>query len=193
MDSGEQSPAPNGTARPDGSDPPPKSASEWLGVMYDQLRGLAAERLRREPHGHTLEPTALVHEAWLRLAQHADAGGVRDEAHFRALAAQSMRHILIDHARRKRARKRGGDRLRIALDDVASDDTSAAIDLIGLDEALGRLQTIDPRKGRVVELRFFGGMTTRQIADVLEISPKTAEADWYMARAWLRTQLASAG
>lgn len=178
----------NDSSRPPDTGGSPRSANEWLGTMYDQLRDLAADRLRREPYGHTLQPTALVHEAWLRLAKHAE-GTFRDEAHFRAAAAQTMRHILIDHARRKRSRKRGGDRMRVAIDDSVGKDAVAELDLIGLDEALERLHTVDPRKARVVELRYFGGMTTQQIADVLEVSRTTADSDWLMARAWLRTQL----
>lgn len=173
------------------------SAGAWLGVLYDQLRIMAAERLRGESAGHTLQPTALVHEVWLRLARQAE-GEFKDEGQFRAAAAQSMRQILIDHARRKKADKRGGGRLRVALEEVERDQAGARdgsglgageVDILQLEEAMERLRKLDERKLRVVELRFFGGMTMKQIGEALRISPKTAEADWYMARAWLRTQL----
>ncbi len=185
----EDGPTPAGS-----TDGAPRSANEWLNDLYGQLRAVAADRLQREQRGHTLQPTALVHEAWLRLARAAD-GAYRDEAHFRAAAAQCMREILIDHARRKKAQKRGGGALRVVLDDaVAAPDSAAAagktVDLVGLDEALKALEVLDARKCRVVELRFFGGLTLAQIGTTLGVSPKTAEADWYMARAWLRSRLA---
>ncbi|MBX3354907.1 MAG: sigma-70 family RNA polymerase sigma factor [Phycisphaeraceae bacterium] len=182
----------------------PGGPNAWLDTAYEQLRAMAAERLRAEGVGHTLQPTALVHEAWLRLAGSAQ-GAFKDEAHFRAVAAHTMRQILIDHARRKKAEKRGGGLLRVTLDAALNDfnpgastpasviGETAGVDLLELDDAMERLGVLDERKLRVVELRFFGGLTMKQIGTALDISPKTAEADWTMARAWLRSQLTAAG
>lgn len=159
-----------------------------LPLVYDELKGLAAAYLRKERVGHTLQPTALVHEAYLRLV---DQKGVdiQNRKHFLAVAARAMRQILIDYARRYRAAKRGGDRLRITLDEALAPDKKPDVDLIALDDALTELEKMDERKSRVVELRFFGGMTNEEAAHVLDVSPKTSEADWYMARAWLRRSM----
>jgi len=159
-----------------------------LPLVYDELKGLAAAYLRNERVGHTLQPTALVHEAYLRLV---DQKGVdiQNRKHFLAVAARAMRQILIDYARRHRAAKRGGDRLRITLDEALAPEKKPDVDLIALDDALTELEKMDERKSRVVELRFFGGMTNEEAANVLDVSPKTTEADWYMARAWLRRSM----
>lgn len=158
-------------------------------TAYEALRGLAAAYLHRDRRNHTLEPTALVHEAYLKLAA-ADGGGAwRSRTHFQAVAATAMRQILVDHARRRATEKHGGDRARITLcAEVASAD-AAELDVLALDEALRDLAVIAPRKARVVELRFFGGLTCAEAAADLGIASKTAEADWYFARAWLRRRL----
>jgi len=155
---------------------------------YDALRRLAASYLGRERVGHTLQPTALVHEAFLRLAD----GAYADQSHFRAAAAIAMRRILVDHARTRGAQKRGGDRLRITLiEGVTADEPD--IDLLALDEALDELGRVSPRRARIVELRFFGGLTTAEIGDAIGVSTRTVEGDWLFARAWLRKRLASDG
>jgi RNA polymerase sigma factor (TIGR02999 family) len=163
-------------------------AAAWTAELCEQLRGLAAGYLARERADHTLLPTALVNEAYIKLAR-AAGGPWRDANHFRAVAAAAMRQILVDHARRRAANKRGGDRLRTTLDDDALSTTAASADVLDLHEALDELAQLDQRKARVVELRFFGGMTCEEAAATLSVSPKTAEADWYMARAWMRLRI----
>ena len=177
------------TIEPDEPSPPakePKGASSpFLQSAYDALRGLAAAYLRRERSDHTLQPTALVHEAYLKLAS---GGGFKSETHFQAVAATAMRQILVDHARARGAQKRGGDWLRVTLSEGQA-DSGPDVDMLALDDALNELASLDKRKARVVELRFFGGMTTAEAAEEVGVSPKTAEADWYFARAWLRDRL----
>ena len=156
--------------------------------LYDELRRLAATLLRREAAGHTLQPTALAHEAWLRLA---DAEGLAawSRAHVLALAARVMRRVLIDHARRRAALKRGGARRRVTLCDVGTDDRRPGVDVLALDEALLAHAALDDRKARVVEFRFFAGMTMREVAEALDVSQTTAEDDWHFARAWLARRM----
>jgi RNA polymerase sigma factor (TIGR02999 family) len=168
---------------------------QMLPLVYEELRRLAAHYLRNEHAGHTLQPTALVHEAYMKLANGANAAGdaAQSQNEFRALASHAMRQILVDHARRRNTDKRGGGWLRITLDDAVGADHERELDLLALDEAMEGLAKLDARKCRVVELRFFGGLTCEEAAKELRISPKTAEADWYMARAWLRSRLTSAG
>lgn len=157
-------------------------------LLYDELRALAAALLRRAQAGHTLQPTALAHEAWLRLV---DSDRVRwqGRAQFLALAARVMRRVLIDHARRQGADKRGGEWHRVTLSDATPVLERAEVDLLALDEALTGLAALDGRKARVVEYRFFSGMTMVEVAEALGISETTAEEDWYFARAWLRRRL----
>lgn len=163
-----------------------------LPLVYEELRALARSHFREQAGNHTLQPTALVHEAFLRLVGPAGEK-LRDRDHFFAVAATAMRQILIDHARRKQADKRGGDRERITLDVVQPSEPEplmvGGIDVLMLEEALTTLAQRDPRKARVVELRVFGGLTCEQTAQVMGMPPKTVEADWYMARAWLRREL----
>jgi RNA polymerase sigma factor (TIGR02999 family) len=168
------------------------AADELLPHVYTELCALAQSLVRKERKGHTLDATALLHEAYLRLSA-ASLPDVQDRRHFIALVARAMRQALIDHARGRDSRKRGGDRLRVTLHDAALSVSSEAIDVLALDEALSRLAGLDARKCRVVELRFFGGLTFAESADVLGVSPKTVEADWYAARAWLRRELADGG
>lgn len=158
---------------------------------YEALRGLAAAYLRRERGDHTLQPTALVHEAYAKLA--GGASPFKSETHFQAVAANAMRQILVDHARARAAQKRGGDMLRITLSSDQAATAGPDVELLALHEALEELAGLDPRKARVVELRFFGGLSCAEAAEEVGISPKTAESDWYFARAWLRDRLSEEG
>lgn len=166
----------------------PGAVSELMPVIYDELRGLARTYLRREGAAHTLQPTALANEAYLRLVD-ADIAGLQGRLHFFAIAAKTMRRVLVDHARRKGAIKRGGGRARLTL---SSTDLEGAqpLDVLDLEEALEALAEHDERKARVVELRFFAGLAVKEVALLLGIAPKTVAADWYMARAWLERRIA---
>lgn len=165
------------------------SASRRLfALVYDELRALAGDMFRDQPPDHTLQPTALVHEAYLRLVNQQEAEWT-DRAHFLAVAAKAMRNLLIDHARKRKASKRGGGRERVALDAVMDSAAERSIDLLALDEALEELGRLHERQARVVELRFFGGLTVPAAAEVLEVSPASVDNDWRMARAWLTRQL----
>jgi RNA polymerase sigma factor (TIGR02999 family) len=156
-------------------------------LVYDELRSIARSHLRRERSGHTLQPTALAHEAYLKLLRHPGIDW-QSRAHFLAMAALEMRRILVGHARRRRAAKRGGaDALLPLGDDLAH--ATATLDLVDLDDALQALAVLDPRQGRVVELRFFGGLTVEETAEVLDVSPATVKLDWSLARAFLRREL----
>ena len=166
-----------------------EALEELFPLVYDQLRALAGAFLRRERAGHTLQPTALVHEAYFRLTGRSQVS-VRDRAHFFAVAAQAMRRILVDHARRQRAAKRVDPADRVPLDEASPAVAAADVDLLALHEALDDLAQVNPRQGRVVELRYFGGMTTEETAEVLEVSTATVERDWQAARLWLHRQLA---
>jgi RNA polymerase sigma factor (TIGR02999 family) len=165
----------------------PRAAEELLPLVYEELRKLAAQKLAREEPGQTLNATALVHEAYVRLVGGDSPRSFNDRGHFYAAAATAMRHILIDNARRKLAEKHGGGRRRVELADVASADPDD--DLIALDEALTKLTAQDPAKGRLVELRYFAGLTGEEAASVLGISPSTADRHWAYARAWLQAEL----
>lgn len=164
---------------------------ELLPLVYAELRRLAQNYLSGERPDHTLTATALVHEAYLRLADATALPGER--AAFFAVAAQAMRRILVDHARAHKSQKRGGSGRRIPLDDAVSWFEERTIDLGDLDLAMNRLAEFDPRKARLVELRFFAGMSVEQAAAVLGIPLRTAERDWTHARAWLRTELNEPG
>jgi len=157
-------------------------------MIYDDLRGLAQSYLRRERPGHTLQPTALVHEAYVRLVN-ADGLQVHDRAHFFRLAARAMRHLLVDHARRRQASKRGNDPILLTQSALANSGTWDEGRLLELHDALETLAQQDARKAHLVELRFFGGMTIDEAATALEISPATAERDWAFAKAYLSRQL----
>ena len=169
----------------------PPSLDALLPLVYQELRRLAAAYLRREKPGQTLQPTALVHEAYLRLMKDRPDRW-QNRAHFCAIAAHSMRQILIERARARGAAKRGGDRPRVTLDEglVAGHDRS--IDLLALDEALERLAAMDPEQARLVELRFFGGLTVEETAEAMNISPATVKRHWTVARAWLARELEGA-
>lgn len=164
------------------------TVEQMVPLIYDELRRIAHYRLRAEQTGHTLETTGLVHEAYLRLV-----GGepleFESRAHLLAIAAQAMRHVLIDSAVRRKAQKRGGGGRALSLDETPVVAESRSEDLLALDEALQRLTAIDERQGRVVECRFFGGMNIEETAAALATSPATVKRDWALARAWLNREL----
>ena len=164
-----------------------KAAEQLLPLVYDELRKLAARRLTREQPGQTVQATALVHEAYIRLVGRDEARRWEGRDHFFAAAAQAMRRILVDNARRKGARKRGGGLERRPLDEVAAPQPDD--ELLALDDALQALAAADPVKARLVELRYFAGMTGEQAARVLGISPATADRHWAFAKAWLRNEV----
>jgi RNA polymerase sigma factor (TIGR02999 family) len=164
--------------------------SELLPIVYQELRRVAAGYLRRERPGQTLQATALVHEAYLRLLREQQVSW-QNRAHFCAIAANSMRQILVERARARHAAKRGGDRQRITLDEAVTpahgDD--AGVDIDALDQALTRLASLDAQQARLVELRYFGGLTIEETAEVLGVSPATVKRSWVVAKAWLRKEL----
>lgn len=158
-------------------------------LVYSELRRLATNYLRRERAGHTLQPTALVNEAYLKLVDQRNARW-QNRAHFFGIAAQLMRRILVDHARQRQAVKRGGaDQQRLSITSAETVIKQPEIDLLALNEAMDELAQMDPQQGRIVELKFFGGLSIEEIAEVLSIGHATVERDWKMARAWLRKQL----
>lgn len=161
-------------------------------LVYDELRRVATRRLRNESPGHSLQATALVHEVYLRLVD-VDRMTVTSRAHFLGVAATLMRQILVDHARRQRADKRGGAATMLSLDEVTPAAPAPGVDVLALDEALEALAAIDPRQCRVVELRFFAGLKIDEAAEALEISPATVEREWALAKAWLYRRLSSGG
>lgn len=161
-----------------------EALDELVPRLQHELHRLARSAMRREARGHTLQPTALVNEAYLRLF-HQSRIEYRNRAHFLALAATMMRRILVDHARRAQRGKRGGKALHVPLEDAHAEDRTGPLDLLDLDRALARLGALDARLSRVVELRYFGGLDVRETAILLEISPATVKRDWATARAWL--------
>ena len=166
----------------------PQGAAEMLSLAYEELRSMAAGFLHRGDRHQTLQPTALVHELYLRLTGHAD-GAWHDRCHFLAVASMAMRQIVMDHARRRRAEKRGGGWDRVTLSDVAGASPLAEADLIALDSALTKLDQLNERQARIVELRFLAGLTVDEVATLLDVSEKTVKRDWRMARAWLMHEL----
>lgn len=165
-----------------------QSLDSLLPIVYQELRRLASSYLRRERPGQTLQPTALVHEAYLRLMKDRP-NRWQNRAHFCAIAAHSMRQILIERARARGALKRGGANPRVTLDEALVAGGDQSIDLIALDDALTRLAELDPEQARLVELRFFGGLTIEETAEALGISPATVKRHWTVARAWLAREL----
>jgi len=157
-------------------------------LVYEELHKLASRYLRRERTNHTLQTTALVHEAYLKLVDQ-KAANWQNRAQFYGVASQLMRRILVDHARRHRASKRGGSYYKLTLDEALVSSEEKDAELLSLDEALERLAAIDPQQGRVVELRIFGGLTLEESAEALKISPRTARREWSMAKAWLRKEI----
>jgi RNA polymerase sigma factor (TIGR02999 family) len=167
----------------------PQAAADLLPLVYAELRRLAAAQLAREKPGQTLHATALVHEAYMRLVGPADEERWQSRGHFFAAAAEAMRHILVDLARRKGRLKRGGDRVRLNLDAVEPATGGPDDDLLALDEALTRLAGVDPTAAELVKLRYFAGLTLTQAAEALGIGARSADRLWAYARAWLRDAL----
>ncbi len=161
---------------------------ELLPLVYGELRRLAASHLARERADHTLQPTALVHEAYLRMVDQHSADW-RNRAHFFGLAAEMMRRILVNHAVSRNAAKRGSGETHIALDEANSFSKARDVNLVRLDEALKRLADLDPEQARIVELRFFAGLSVEEAADVMEISDTTVKRKWRAAKAWLFSQI----
>jgi RNA polymerase sigma-70 factor (ECF subfamily) len=166
-----------------------RALDELLPLVYEELRHLANAYLRRERDGHTLQSTALVHEAFLRLVNQHDVQW-QGRAHFFGIAAQMIRRILVDHARAQRAAKRGAGAVRLELDEALAVAQQRDLDLIALDDALERLATMDQRQSRIVELRFFAGLSVEDTADVMGISTATVKREWSSARAWLFREVA---
>jgi RNA polymerase sigma factor (TIGR02999 family) len=167
----------------------PRATEQLLPLVYEELRRLAAERLVDEKPGQTLQATALVHEAYLRLVDSDQLQEWNSRGHFFAAAAEAMRRILIDRARHKRSLKAGGDRLRQELPDIEEPSTEPEVDVLALDEALQTLEKQDERKAKLVKLRFFARLTIEQAAQVLGIATSTAQNDWAYARYWLRLEI----
>jgi RNA polymerase sigma factor (TIGR02999 family) len=168
-----------------------RALEQMTPVVYEELRRLARHYLRRERPGHTLQPTALVHEVYFRLIDQRRVDW-RNRAQFLGLAASMMRRILVNHARDRAAAKRGGGAEKVSLRFADEPPERAGVDVLALSLALDRLADIDARKGRVVELKFFGGLTTEEIGHVLDVSPATVEREWSFARAWLYQELEGA-
>jgi RNA polymerase sigma factor (TIGR02999 family) len=165
-----------------------QALDKLLPVVYDELRRQAARYLRRERPGHTLQTTALIHEAYLRLIDQKSVQW-QNRAQFFGIAAQMMRRILVDHARTKHRAKRGGSAVRVSLTDATSVTKDSDLDLVELDEALNRLAEIDPQQSKIVELRFFSGLNVEETAAALQISPATVKRDWKVAKAWLHREI----
>lgn len=161
------------------------AADRLLPHVYEELRALAGSFFQSQRANHTLQPTALVHEAYMRLVRSDSSWNSRK--HFYDIAAMAMRQLLTDHARRQGRQKRGGDANRVTLSDAGEDST--VVDIVALDDAMTRLSQLDPRQARIVELRFLAGLSVEETADVLETSARTVKRDWRVAKAWLRTQL----
>ena len=167
------------------SDGDGRALDELTPLVYEELHSQAARYLRRERPGHTLQTTALINEAYLRLIDAKDVHW-QSRTHFFAIAANIMRRVLVEHARRRDTDKRGGSHVRIQLDENLAVADAGDVDLLAIDEALDRLAAIDPQQERVVELRFFSGLSVDETAAALGVSPKTVKRDWSVARAWLR-------
>lgn len=165
-----------------------ESLDQLMPVVYDELRRQAARYLRREKAGHTLQTTALIHEAYVRLVDQRNMQW-QNRAHFFGIAAQMMRRILVDHARSKKRAKRGGSDIRVSLGDAEVAAKDQELDVVALDEALERLALIDKQQSRVVELRFFSGLSVEETAEVMGISKSTVKRDWSVAKAWLHREL----
>jgi RNA polymerase sigma factor (TIGR02999 family) len=166
-----------------------EALSRLMPLVYDELRRLAGSYLRRERPDHTLQPTALVHEAFIKLV--GQELSLQNRAHFFGVAAQVMRCILVDHARGHETAKRGGGAQRFTLEEVMDTPLESQVDLLALDDALNDLARLDPQQARIVELRYFGGLTIEETAEVLGISPATVKREWRLARTWLHRQISS--
>lgn len=194
-----------GGSEPGGSDPTPnpervtlllaqlkdgarECADALLAVVYDELRVLARAKMAHENPGLTLQPTALVHEAYLRLVKEEGAEW-QNRAHFFSAAAEAMRRILVERARRVRRLKHGGEHQRVAFDSIDAPAETRSVDVIALDEALERFEQLDPRRAEVVKLRYFVGLSVEEAAETLNVSPRTVNTDWNLARAWLKREI----
>ncbi len=166
----------------------PQAESRLIELVFSDLRRIARRHLQRERRNHTLQPTALVNEAYLRLVDSPQENW-QNKAHFFATASRLMRHVLVDYARWKNASKRGGGRLQVTLQDDLIQTSNFSVDILALDEALERLAGLDARQARIVELHFFGGMGFEDIARLVGVSDRTVKGDWGMARAWLKGEL----
>ena len=166
------------------------AADQLMPLVYDRLHGLAQKMLRNESPGHTLQPTALVNEAYIRMLGQSQVNW-QGKTHFFAIGARMMRRILVDHARRKLSQKRGGGLHRICLEDDLCISQRSDEDVLAIEDALSKLAELDPRQAQIVELRFYGGLTVEEVAEVLKVSKRTVESDWTMLRAWLRRELTS--
>jgi len=171
----------------DASEGDQNALDRLMPLVYGELRKIAASYLRRERKDHTLQPTALVHEAYLRLTNQRDMAW-QNRAHFYGIAAQMMRRILVDHARKRQAAKRDASAWKVATAEVG-DGAESAPELLALDRALEELAQIDPQQAKIVELRFFGGLTVEETAEVAGISPRTVKREWRTAKAWLRREI----
>ena len=167
-----------------------EALASLLPLVYSDLRNLASFHLSKERRNHTLQPTALVHEAWVKILD-SDPSTARCKAHFFAAAAQSMRRILVDYARRRNSKKRAGDQRRITLELDQTPGSKESLDLLDVHRALNELSQVSERQSQVVELRYFGGLTIQEIAELLDISLSSVERDWRIARLWLRRRLES--
>ena len=165
-----------------------QAASKLMPIVYDELRRLAGAYMRRERPGQTIQPTALVHEAYLRLLKDKKQDW-QGRTHFVAIAARSMRQILVERARAKATQKRGGARDRVTLDETVGKEYAPTVDLLAIDDALDRLAELDREQARIVELRFFGGLTIEETAEALDVSPATVKRGWTVAKAWLRREV----
>ncbi|MBK9164786.1 MAG: sigma-70 family RNA polymerase sigma factor [Acidobacteria bacterium] len=161
---------------------------QLMPLVYDELRKMARHHMRRQPVGHTFQTTDLIHEAYLKLANREGAGW-QNRAHFFAVASTAMRHILVDYARSKQSQKRGGWQERVTLNDDFAAAEEQAKEILALDDALQQLAKLDDRKSRIVEMKYFAGITNDQIAEVLKVSPETVKRDWRFARTWLLREL----
>ena len=165
--------------------------TKLMPLVHDELHRLAHQHMRRESAGHVLQTSALINEAYLRLVDKPQIHW-QGRAHFFGIAARLMRHILVDDARRRNAGKRGGSFIQVPLDEASAVVQEQAANVTALDDALQRLETIDERQGKIVELRFFGGLSIEETAEVLKVSPGTVMRDWTFARAWLRNEMTAA-
>ena len=164
---------------------------QLMPLVYEELRQMARRYMRRQPSGHTFQTTELIHEAYLKIAKQDDQNW-QNRAHFFGVAAQAMRHILVDYARSKNSQKRGGLAEKITLADSLAVSANDSSEIVALDDALKQLAILDERKSRVVEMKFFGGLNIEEIAVVMKISPETVKRDWRFARTWLLRELAGA-
>lgn len=165
---------------------------QLIPMVYEELKRLARYHMRRERAGHTLQTSALVNEAYLRLVDYKRMRW-QDRAHFLGVAAQAMRRILVDHARKRQYAKRGGAGLKVSLDEASEMAEQKATDLVALDDALMSLESLDARKSRIVELRYFGGLKIEETAEVMGISPATVQREWSTARIWLHREVSRGG